>query len=233
MATSQTPFEPTSSWSYQFARYEALPEILLMPEVTSGQVVLLRDLTAKVLDKYLSVEEQNLTYKQAKADGEVKLKSAVKFFVAYMAAETGALVNLGKGKFQRPPNADAAHVAEVEAAAIDAVEPEGLDEGDDLSGWIYAFSFPTIQRVGAPYPIKIGKTANSVEDRVINQCKGSAVFEAPVILGSWKVKRVSHAESAIHSVLKAKGKWREKAPGVEWFDTTPAEVADIIAFIAA
>jgi hypothetical protein len=33
MATSQTPFEPTSSWSYQFARYEALPEILLMPEV--------------------------------------------------------------------------------------------------------------------------------------------------------------------------------------------------------
>lgn len=233
MATSQTPFEATSSWSYKFARYEALPEILEMPEVKSGQVFLLRDLTAKILNKYLSVEEQNLTYKQAKADGEVKIKSAVKYFVAFMASETGALVNLGKGKFQRPPDADAAHVAEVEAAAIDAVEPEGLDEGDDLSGWIYAFSFPTIQRPDGPYPIKIGKTANSVEDRVSTQCKGSAVFESPVILGSWKVKRVSHAESAVHSVLKAKGKWREKAPGTEWFDTTPTEVAEIIAFLAA
>lgn len=233
MATSQTAFEPTSSWSYKFARYEALPQILLMPEVTSGQVVLLRELTSRVLDRYLTVDEQNLTYKQAKADGEVKIKSAVKYFVAYMAAETGALVNLGKGNFQRPADADAAHVAEVEAAAIDAVEPEGLDEEEDLSGWIYAFSFPSIQRVDSPYPIKIGKTANSVEDRVSGQCKGSAIFEAPVILGSWKAKRVSHAERAIHSVLKAKGKWREKAPGEEWFDTTLAEIESIVMFLNA
>lgn len=233
MAISQNAFEPTSSWSYKFARYEALPEILLMPEVASGQVFLLRDLTARVLNKYLAVDEQQLTYKQAKAGGEVKIKSAVKYFVAYMAAETGALINLGKGIFQRPADADAAHVAEVEAAAIDAVEPEGLDEEDDLSGWIYAFSFPSIQRAGAHYPIKIGKTANSVEDRVNSQCKGSAAFECPVILGSWRVKRVSHAESAIHSVLKAKGKWREQAPGTEWFDTTFAEVESIVMFLSA
>lgn len=233
MATSKTAFVPTSSWSYTFARYEALPEILLMPEVTSGHVFLLRDLTARVLDRYLTVDEQNLTYKQAKADGEVKIKSAVKYFVAFMAEETGALINLGKGNFQRPADADAAHVAEVEAAAIDAVEPEGLDEEDDLSGWIYAFSFPSIQRTDGPYPIKIGKTANSVEDRVSSQCKGSAIFEAPVILGSWKTRRVSHAESAIHSVLKAKGKWRERAPGTEWFDTTYAEIENIVRFLNA
>lgn len=232
MATSKTPFEPTSSWCYKFARYEALPEILTMPEVASGEVVLLRELTARILDKYLTADEQNLTYKQAKAGGEVKIKSAVKYFVAFMASETGALDNLGKGRFQRPTDADA-HVAEVEAAAIDAVEPEGLDEGDDLSGWIYAFTFPMIQKAEGPFPIKIGKTANSVADRVYGQCKGSAVFEAPVILGQWKAKRVSHAESAVHNVLKAKGKWREKAPGNEWFDTTLAEVDAIVKFVVA
>lgn len=232
MATSKTPFEPTSSWSYNFARYEALPEIMQMPVVASGQVVLLRDLTAKVLDKYLTADEQRLTYKQVKAGGEVKIKSAVKYFVAYMAAETGALVNLGKGKFQRPADANE-HVAQVEAAAIDAVEPEELDEEDDLSGWIYAFSFPSIQKAGTAYPIKIGKTANSVDDRVNSQCRGSAVFEAPVIISNWKVKRVSHAESAIHNVLKARGKWREKAPGTEWFDTTLAEIEDIVKFVIA
>ena len=232
MATLTTPFQPTSSWSYNFARYEALPEILQMPEIKSGQVVLLRDLTSKVLDKYLTVDEQNLSYKQAKAEGEVKIKVAVKYFVAYMASDTGALVNLGKGKFQRPINTDE-HVAEVEAAAIDAVEPEGMDDSDDLSGWIYAFSFPSIQKASESYPIKIGKTATSVEDRVNDQCKGSATFEFPVILGKWKVMRVSHAESAIHSVLKAKGKWREKSPGKEWFNTTFAEVEDVVKFLTA
>lgn len=36
MATAKTPFKPTSSWSYNFARYEALPEILQMPAVLSS-----------------------------------------------------------------------------------------------------------------------------------------------------------------------------------------------------
>lgn len=232
MATTNTPFEPTSSWCYTFARYEALPKILDMPEVKEGQVVLLRDLTAKVLDACLSPQEQNLTYSRAKAEGEVKVKSAVKFFVAYMAAETGALVNLGKGKFQRQTDGEA-HVAEVEAAAIDAVEPDSLDEDDDLAGWIYAFTFPMIVKADAPFPIKIGKTMNDVANRVASQCKATVTFEQPQVLGSWKVKRMSHAESAIHYVLKAKGKWREAAPGTEWFNTTLDEIDGIIKFIEA
>lgn len=235
MATSKTPFQATSSWCYNFARYEALPEILVMPEVAAGEVVLLRDFTQRVLDKYLAPDEQNLTYQQAKAEGEVKLKSAVKFFVAYMAAETGSMQNLGKGQFRKVTAANTAQdeVDAVEAAAVDDAEPESVAEEDDFNGWIYAFTFPLLQRHDGPYPIKVGKTINNVTSRVNDQCKSSAAFEPPLVLGQWKVKRMSHMESAIHNVLKARGRWREAAPGREWFDTTPTEVDAIVKFVDA
>lgn len=61
--------------------------------------------------------------------------------------------------------------------------------------------------------IKIGKTVGDVEGRVAQQCKGSASFDNPVILGRWQVNRVGPTELAAHHVLKARGKWRENAPG--------------------
>jgi len=231
MATSKTPFQATSSWCYNFARYEALPEILVMPEVATGDVVLLRDHTQKVLDKYLTSEEQNRTYQQAKAEGEVKIKSAVKFFVAYMAAETGAMLNLGKGSFRKVTTTPQEEVDAVEAAAIDDAEPESVAEEDDLKGSIYAFTFPMIEKMEGSFPIKIRKASGDVNARVNTQCKGSATFQQPKILGQWSVKRMSQAEAAVHAVLKARGKWRDTAPGVEWFDTTPAEVADIVDYV--
>lgn len=39
------------------------------------------------------------------------------------------------------------------------------------------------------------------------------------------------AAKAAHNVLKVRGKWRENIPGVEWFNTTVAEVEAIIAFV--
>lgn len=231
MATSKTPFQATSSWCYNFARYEALPEILLMPEVASGDVVRLRDHTQQVLDTYLTAEEQNLSYQQVKAEGLVRIKSAVKFFVAYMAAETGAMVNLGKGSFRKVTTTPQEEVDSVEAAAIDDAEPDSVAEEDDLTGSIYAFTFPMIERTNGPYPIKIGKASGDVIARVNTQCKGSASFQQPEIIGQWKVARMSQTEAAIHAVLKARGKWRDTAPGVEWFDTTPIEVAAIIEFV--
>jgi len=38
-------------------------------------------------------------------------------------------------------------------------------------------------------------------------------------------------ELAVHNVLKARGKWRENVPGTEWFDTTIAEIEEIIEFV--
>jgi hypothetical protein len=83
-----------------------------------------------------------------------------------------------------------------------------------------------------PFPIKIGKTTGSVHDRIAVQCRSSVAFEQPIILGEWKVKRVHAAELAVHYVLKARGKFRDEAPGTEWFDTMLSEIQEVIAFVA-
>lgn len=232
METPKTPFQATSSWCYSFARYEALPEILAMSEVANGGPVLLRDCTQKVLDRYLTPEQQNRTYQRAKSEGEVKIKSAVKFFVAYMADETGAMLNLGKGSFRKVTTTPQAEVDAVEAAAIDDLAPESVAEDDDLKGWIYAFTFPMIEKPAGDFPIKIGRTGGDVTARVTDQCRKGATFEQPKVLGQWKVSRMSQTEAAVHAVFKARGKWRETAPGTEWFNTTICEVAAIVDFVA-
>ena len=231
MQQPQKPFEATSSWCYHFARYEALPTILSKLEVAAGEVILLRDYTQSVLDECLTPDQQNLTYKRANSDGDVKIKSSVKYFVAFMAAETSEMMNLGQGTFQKILATSQAVVDAAEDAAIDDAEPDAVEDEDDLKGWVYAFTFPLIQKTDTPFPIKIGKARWDVFARVTAQCKGSATFEQPMILGQWEVPRMSHAESAIHAVLKAKGKWREGVPGIEWFNTTLQEIDSIVKFL--
>lgn len=117
---------------------------------------------------------------------------------------------------------------EMEETELEAEDDEEVSEFD---GWIYAFSFPVLIKQNAPFPIKIGKTINDVEGRVSFQCKSSATFDNPTILGKWQVKRVGAMESAIHSTLKTGGRWRENVPGTEWFDTTVAEIESVLKFI--
>ncbi len=230
MSTPAPTFQPTSSWCYQFARYTAIPEILLMPEVVGGQPFKLIELSRRVLDAHLTKEQQAQTYARKKAGGEMAVSASVKFYIPFIAGETGQLLNLGSGMF-RLPNPDDIDEDAVEAEAVDAAVADGVEEGADLSGWIYAFSFPMLVRGDCPFPIKVGKTSGDVVTRVNTQCKQSASFEPPVVLASWKVKRMSPTELAIHNVLKARGKWREKAPGTEWFDTTVSEVETIVSFV--
>ncbi len=135
------------------------------------------------------------------------------------------MVNLGKGIFRAQTEADVSD-EDLADAAIDA----GDEVADNYEGYIYAFSFPAIVKDGV-FPIKVGKTTGDVASRVSDQCKGSAAFEAPKVLGSWPVKRVGPTELAIHNILKARGKHKEDAPGREWFNTTVAEVKAIIDFV--
>lgn len=232
MATGPTTFEPTSSWCYQFARYRALPEILAMPEVVEGKPFKLIELSRRVLDFHLTKDQQAQTYQRKKAGGDMAVAASVKFYIPFLADQTGQLVNLGGGMF-RLPNPEDIDEDAVEAEAVDAAVADGVEEGADLAGWIYAFSFPMIRKAEGPFPIKVGKTSGDVDSRVTTQCKQSASFEQPVILGRWKVKRVSPMELAVHNVLKARGKWRENAPGAEWFDTTLDEIDGIVKFVTA
>ena len=119
---------------------------------------------------------------------------------------------------------------EMEEAVLEAVD-EDEEETVEFDGWIYAFSFAVLIQKDRPFPIKVGKTIKDVEGRVAQQCKRSATFDNPVIVGRWRVKRVGSVESAIHALLKSRGKWRENVLGIEWFDTTYAEIESVIKFI--
>lgn len=223
-----TEYSPTNSFCYQFARYEVIPEILQLPEVQSGKPFRLIELVKQVVDGRLSLEQQTATFLRAKTGEPHSVIRAIKWYVPFLAKHTNQLIPLGNGMYRLPQAGD------IETADI---EDSALEDGDaevaEFDGFIYAFTFPALVKEEGPYPIKIGMTANDVQQRVMTQCKGAATFDNPKILASWKVARVGHVESAVHKVLAARGKWREGVPGTEWFDTTLDEIQSIISFTIA
>ncbi len=222
----QIQFEPTRSYAYKFSRYIVLAELQALPETSSGERFLLRELAWPIIDKYLSPEQQAIPVKKAQSDVYEPLGRVIRFFVQFLTKRLNIFENLGEGYFRGASESETSD-SQLEDAAIDA----GDEDAEDLKGFIYAFSFPSIMKTGAAFPIKVGKTTGDVASRVIDQCKGSAAFERPTVLGSWLVERVGPAETAVHNILKARGKHREDAPGREWFDSTLEEVQQIVLFI--
>jgi len=219
-------FEPSKSFCYRFARYQAIPEILELSEVRSGEVFKIIDFSKQIIDKYLSNSQQSIMLKKAKSSGEDSVAKTIKFYIPFIAKNTGQLISVGNGMFRLP---DADDVSEEEIN--DELMDQNDIEAEEFDGSIYAFTFPALVNKNSPFPIKIGKTTGNVAQRVEKQCKSSATFDNPVILGSWKVTRVGAVESAIHNVLRSRGKWRENVPGVEWFDTTLEEIESIVKFV--
>jgi len=220
-------FEPTRSFCYRFARYVALQEIQQKPDVMNGDPFRLTELIQTVIDKYLTIEQQQTKIKKAQSDRVDPVHSIIKFVASLLTKDQKIFVNLGNGLF-RAETAEDVRDEELEESALE----DGDETSSEFEGWIYAFTFPILVNASNPFPIKIGKTIGVVEDRVMTQCKGSATFDNPIILGRWKVKRVGPTELAIHNTLKARGKWRENVPGTEWFDTTINEIGSILRFLA-
>ena len=218
-------FEPTRSFAYRFSRYSLLPELQQLREVQSGDPFRLRDLAWPLIDRHLTPEQQSVRVKKARSDAEETMGQIIRFYVPFLAKELGVFINLGNGYFRNQTEVDVSD-DDLADAAIEA----GDEVAEDFEGYIYAFSFPSIIK-DSVYPIKVGKTAGDVESRIAEQCKGSATFEQPKLLGKWPVRRVGPTELAIHNILKARGKHREDAPGREWFDTTIEEVTAIIEFV--
>ena len=226
------PFEPTGSFCYRFARYHLLPEIAQEPEAVSGEPFRLVNVSSRVISRYLTEEQLAMTYISRDAGKPREVGAELKFFVALRAkrGEESPFVWLGQAGMYRLKS-DSEIIEEV-AEDEDQIVEDLVDS--EINGWIYAFTFPAIKRDNGPFPIKIGlTTAADVEGRVYNQCRGSGFFEKPEILHRWKVRRVAQVEDAIHAVLKARGRWKEDAPGYEWFDTTIDEVGTILRFINA
>lgn len=225
-------FEPTNSFCYNFARYTALPEILERPEVASGSEFRLIEVARAVIDAHLSAEQQALTFERPQAGGRAGIGKTIRFYIPFIAKKTGMLTSLGDGVFRLPSPEDISD-DDLEEAALDG-EELGLDEADgvDLSGSLYAYTFPMLIRPSGPYPIKVGLASGDPDKRVFTQCRQAASFEQPRILMTWPASRVRSLELAVHNILRVRGRWREDAPGKEWFDTTIEEIDAIVRFIS-
>lgn len=228
-------FEPNASFCYRLARYHLLNEIASEPEAMTGEPFKLLPVATRVISRYLTDEQQAMTYPARDSDGELRqVGAALKFFIS-LRSKRGAespFVWLGKsGMYRLKSDNEVIQEADDDTDESISFEDEPTVE---FNGWIYAFTFPAIKRSDQPFPIKVGlTTAADVETRVYGQCKGSGFFERPEILGRWQVKRVAQVEDAIHAVLKARGRWKEDAPGDEWFITTVEEVDAILRFTVA
>lgn len=187
----------------------------------------------RVIERNLTPEQLAIELRAATADRIDTIGGTIRFFVMLHAKRlpNSPFLWLGDGgmyKLKEPTDIE----QEMEDAELEATDDDDIENAaSQFDGWIYAFSFPTLVKNEGPFPIKIGKTINDVEDRVAYQCKGSASFDNPVILGRWQVVRVSSVETAIHATLRSRGKWRENVPGTEWFNTTTAEIEEVVRFI--
>lgn len=177
-STEHPIFEPTRSFAYRFARYTVLPEVAVEVSGLGADSFLLREIAWPIIDKHLSPEQQSILIPRAKAEGQDSMASIVRFYVNFLAKELNLFKPMGKGYFRAHSESD---------FSDDDVLDEAIESGDEdageFDGYIYAFSFPTIVKPDAAFPIKIGKTVGDVDARVAEQVKGSASFEQPVILG--------------------------------------------------
>lgn len=226
MSEVQMEFEPTRSFGYRFTRYGVLPEVDKEVVKRGGEAFLLREIAWPIIDRMLTKEQQAIEVPRASGIGSDSMGSIVRFYVGFLTRELKKYEVLGKGYFRAFSEEEVSE----EAVIVEDIGSED-EEVNEVEGWVYAFTFPSIKKATGDFPIKVGRTSGNVDERIESQTKGSAAFEKAEILGSWKVKRTTYVELAIHNVLKARDKWREQAPGKEWFDTTRGEIESIIKFV--
>lgn len=214
----------SSGFAYRFSRYLVLPRITESDEFKSGLPFHLLPMIRSITNEFLTPEEQQATYLRKNGQPE-GVFDAIRWYVPFLGRE-GATIERVKPGWYRMPTGDSPTVI-----TEDEIEEEIAEEaGAPTDGWIYAFTFPELAR-DEPFPIKVGMTIRDVEERVVDQCKGSAIFSPPTILKSWPVKQVSLTERTLQNLLKLSGQWKSEAPGKEWFVTTLAEVERLLSIV--
>jgi len=168
--TTTGPLEYTvsSRFGYRFSRYLVLPRITESEEFKSGQPFQLSPMIQAITDEYLTPEEQQTTYLRPNGSPESVL-GAIRWYVRYVGREINIIEFVERGWYRMPTGEQA-------AGSDDGIDEEIAEEaGPATDGWIYAFTFPELVK-DEPFPIKIGMTIRDVEERVADQCKGSAFF---------------------------------------------------------
>jgi len=212
--------EYTSKFARQYGISFLIPKVKESAEYISGEPFKLRDITSRILSEHLTQEQQNQLVSNRDGSFKYTFENVAKFFAGrYARHNPPEFVDLNKGIFRAP----------LDGEVDDELNEEIAEESSD-DGYVYAFTYKNYVSDG-DFPIKIGKTINDVERRVLDQFKGSAMPEPPLILGQWNSSEFHHLERALHAVLKVRGKWISEASGIEWFRTTLPEIQSIIDFI--
>jgi hypothetical protein len=222
--TGPLEYAISSGFAFRFSKYLVLPRIADSQEFRSGQPFHLLPMIRAITDEYLTQEEQQATYTRPNGKHE-SVFDAIRWYVPVQGRKSGVIERVQPGWYRMP-------TGEQETAnSSDEIEEEIEEEtGATSDGWIYAFTFPHLIK-SEPFPIKVGMTIRDVEERVADQCRGSAFFSKPKILGSWPVKKVSLTERTVQGLLKLSGQWIPDAPGSEWFNTTMDEIERTVGIV--
>ncbi|CAL95258.1 GIY-YIG nuclease family protein [Azoarcus olearius] len=186
----------------------------------------LREVAQPLLETKATPEQRNTLIPRPMARDEEPFEKTVWWYLRGFADGANDFDKVGRGIYRKKT---------LEDIDRDVADDAGDEEEDDSvgtsPGFIYAFTFPLIEKKGEAFPIKIGKTIGDAKARIEAQTKGSAIFEPAMFLKSWRVTHFGYAESAIHNILKFRGCWMANAPGKEWFMTTVEDVESIIRFL--
>jgi len=217
-------YEASSSFGFRFSRYLVLPRITESEEFKTGQPFHLLPMIRSITSEYLTQGEQQATYTRPNGKHE-SVFDAIRWYVPNLGRQRGIIERVEPGWYRMP-------TGEQEVGnGGDEIEEEIAEEaGTATDGWIYAFTFPDLIK-DESFPIKVGMTIRDVEERIADQCRGSAFFSSPKILGSWRVNQVSLTERTVQGLLKLSGQWKSDAPGSEWFVTTVAEIERILGIV--
>lgn len=217
-------FTVSSRFGYRFSRYLVLPRITECEEFKSGQPFQLSPMIQAITNEFLTQEEQQATYLRPNGSAE-SVFNAIRWYVRFVGRENNVIEFVERGWYRMPSGEQAVGNTE------DGIDEEIAEEtGPSTDGWLYAFTFPELVK-NEPFPIKIGMTIRDVQERVDDQCKGSAIFSPPQILKSWRVRKVSLTERTVQNLLKLSEQWKSDAPGTEWFITTLGEIERIVGIV--
>lgn len=111
-----------------------------------------------------------------------------------------------------------------------------LSEEEEGKDSVYLFYYPTYKELAEKkgeefWQCKIGRTVDNVEKRVGAQVTGNP--EKATIALEFKTDHPKELESALHEILKLRGRHITEGGGVEWFKTNPDEVNRIYYFLTS
>ncbi len=106
--------------------------------------------------------------------------------------------------------------------------------GEGKSG-VYVYYFPK-DRENAElkgekiWACKIGHTEGEANERILSQqgTSNNEIYLFPLLIRTDSPREL---ETALHGILKSRGRWIKDAPGKEWFRTSPQEIKEIFEFI--